>query len=352
MEKSTILEWLKTTDPHKLNELYQTAYDIKCQQVGKQVYLRGLIEVSNICRKNCLYCGIRFDNNRVNRYCMSVEEVLESARIALELGYGSIVIQAGERQDASFIAYIDRILKEIKNFSRGELGITLSLGEQKKETYQRWFDNGAHRYLLRIETSNPLLYQRIHPHDHDFETRLRCLNNLKEIGYQVGTGVLIGLPGQSMENLCDDIMFFTQLDIDMIGMGPYIIHDDTPLAEDIKINQDINLELTLKMIALTRIHFQDVNIASTTALQALSSTGRELGILAGANIIMPNVTPVKYRNDYLLYRNKPCLDESAQTCRSCLEKRIHSIGETIGYGKWGDSLHFAKRRVINEAGNG
>ncbi|MEW5895653.1 MAG: [FeFe] hydrogenase H-cluster radical SAM maturase HydE [Candidatus Omnitrophota bacterium] len=347
MNKNEILDWLKTGEQQKLKQLFQAAYEEKCRQVGKTVYLRGIIEVSNICRKNCFYCGIRNENKDVQRYQLSEEEVLESAKTAMELGYGSVVIQAGERQDAAFIDYINRIIKEIKNLSQSKLGITLSLGEQAADTYRRWFDSGAHRYLLRIETSSRKLYQKMHPQDHDFETRLRCLDTLKDIGFQVGTGVLIGLPGQRMEDLCHDILFFEHIDADMIGMGPYIVHGKTPLAKSVGLSSaESNLELGLKMIALTRLHLRDVNIASTTALQTLSPTGRELGIKAGANIIMPNLTPLKYRKDYLLYENKPCLDENARMCGSCLEQRIKSIGETIGYHEWGDSKHFAKRRQM------
>mgnify|MGYP001182255117 CR=1 FL=1 len=344
MNKNDLLQWLETTDPSRLEELYAEAYRVKCEHVGAVVYFRGIIELSNICQKNCLYCGIRKGNHNVERYQMSLDEIAQTAYLAHQMKYGSIVLQSGERQDDAFTQFIEEAIKKIKHVSEGRLGITLSLGEQSKETLQRWFKAGAHRYLLRIETSNESLYQKIHPDDHSFQERFACLNTLRREGYQVGTGVMIGLPFQTLEDLADDILFFQKENVDMIGMGPYIVHEDTPLAQKAKdFDGKKNLELGLKMIALTRILLKDVNIASTTALQSLSPEGRELGLKAGANIIMPNMTPTKYRKSYRLYDNKPCLDENALLCRGCLENRIDSIGEKIGYDRWGDSPHFLKR---------
>jgi biotin synthase len=344
MNRNDLLQWLETTDPSRLEELYAEAYRIKREHVGTTVYFRGIIELSNICQKNCLYCGIRKGNNRVERYQMSIDEIAQTAYLADQMKYGSIVLQSGERQDEAFAQFIEEAIHKIKRVSEGRLGITLSLGEQSRETLQRWFKAGAHRYLLRIETSNESLYQKIHPDDHSFQERFACLSMLRQEGYQVGTGVMIGLPFQTLEDLADDILFFQKEAVDMIGMGPYIVHEDTPLAQEAKdFDGKKNLELGLKMIALTRILLKDVNIASTTALQSLSPEGRELGLKAGANIIMPNMTPTKYRKSYRLYDNKPCLDENALLCRGCLENRIDSIGEKIGYNQWGDSPHFLKR---------
>ena len=211
---------------------------------------------------------------------------------------------------------------------------------------------GAHpaawwRRLLRIETTNPDLYASLHPDDHAFSERMDCLERLRSCGYQVGTGVMMGLPGQTMEDLVNDIIFFKTHDIDMIGMGPFIPHHDTPLNTEIAAFDPIakvqRFTLGLKMIAVTRLFLRDVNIAATTALQALNSKGREMGIQAGANIIMPNVTDTKYRAAYQLYDNKPCIDENSSMCRGCLTKRVHSVGETIGFGEWGDSPHFLKK---------
>jgi len=275
---------------------------------------------------------------------MTDDEIIETARLAHQMGYASIVLQSGERQDARFADHIETLISRIQHNCKNALGITLSLGEQSEKTYQRWFAAGASRYLLRIETSNETLYRKLHPECHDYQYRLQCLTFLKNIGYQVGTGVMIRLPFQTYDDLLSDLLFFQEHDIDMIGMGPFIAHENTPLSKNpcYEINEN-PLEFSLKMIALTRILLKDVNIASTTALQALSPNGRELGLMAGANIIMPNMTPVKYRKDYQLYENKPCLDENAEMCRACLAQRIQSIGETIGYHQRGDSPHYYKR---------
>ncbi|HPR17158.1 MAG TPA: [FeFe] hydrogenase H-cluster radical SAM maturase HydE [Candidatus Cloacimonadota bacterium] len=344
LTRDDLIYFLKTEDRAEIERLWQVAYDLKMKIVGQKVYYRGIIEFSNICAKNCYYCGIRHDNKNVERFRMTEEEILECAELAWKMNYGSLVLQSGERMDEEFIGFVERILKKIKEMSNGELGITLSLGEQTEETYQRWFAAGAHRYLLRIETSNPALYRSLHPQDHDFDFRFECLKSLRKTGYQVGTGVMIGLPGQTAEMLADDIIFFKDQDIDMIGMGPYIPHPDTPLAaKAVGWNKEKQLQLGLKMIALTRLYLQDVNIASTTALQALHHEGREFGLKAGANIIMPNITHTKYRDNYKLYKGKPCTDENAGMCRACLEGRIGKIGEEIGYNEWGDSIHFEKR---------
>lgn len=277
------------------------------------------------------------------------KEVLEAAGFALDNGYGSMVLQSGERCDKRFIEAVTGLLQKIKALSNGKLGITLSMGEQDENTYREWFANGAHRYLLRIETSDRDLYYRIHPHDdkHDFDNRINALIMLRSIGYNVGSGVMIGLPFQTLDHLAGDLLFFKQMDIDMAGMGPYIEHEDTPLfdyREQLWPRKE-RFDVSLKMIALLRIMMKDINIAATTAMQAIDKQGREKALKVGANIIMPNLTPVKYREDYLLYEDKPCLDEDADECRNCLEVRIHMAGDEIGYGEWGDSKHFAKRKL-------
>lgn len=338
---------LAVTDQTELQALYDCAYQVKTEQVGRVAYFRGIIECSNICTKDCYYCGIRKGNRNVERFQMDEEEIFREAVWSYEAEYGSCVIQSGERQDENYIAMIERVLRRIKAATDGKLGITLSLGEQSEETYRRWFEAGAHRYLLRIETSNPVLYRKLHPADHDFETRVECLRRLRRAGYQVGTGVMAGLPGQTVEDLADDILFMKELDVDMVGMGPYIPHRDTPLGAEIppytEQQKKSALELGLKMIAVTRIVLKDVNIAAATALQALEHAGRELGLKAGANVIMPNVTETKFRPSYQLYDNKPCLDENSSMCRGCLSARITGIGETIGFNEWGDSRHFFRR---------
>ncbi len=328
--------------------LLKKAGEVKLKTVGNKVYFRGLIELSNVCEKDCLYCGIRKSNSTVERYNLTDEEVLGAAQFALNEKYGSIVIQSGEVTNEPFVARIERLISQIKELSNNNLGITLSLGEQSEEVYRRWFDAGAHRYLLRIESSNPELYRKLHPDDghHLYEQRLTALKLLKQTGYQTGTGIMIGTPFQTMEDLANDLLFFRDFDIDMVGMGPFIEHDDTPFrnreAESPSLSERFNL--SLKMVAILRLMMPDINIAATTALQAIDPLGREKAVKAGANIIMPNITPGKYRNNYLLYNNKPCTNEEPEQCGGCLDARLSLADSEIGYGEWGDSGHFKKRR--------
>jgi len=329
-------------------KLFSLASEIKKQFVGNKVYFRGLVELSNICSKNCLYCGIRAGNTKPDRYMVSEEEVLDAARFALENGYGSMVLQSGERCDERFIETVTGLVSKIKELSDGKLGITLSMGEQTEKTYREWFASGAHRYLIRIETSDRELYYKIHPNNkkHDFDIRINALKMLRKIGYNVGSGVMIGLPFQTIDHLAGDLLFLKQLDVDMVGMGPFIEHEETPLFEfkDQLWPKNERFDISLKMVALLRIMMKDINIAATTAMQAIDNQGREKALKVGANIIMPNLTPLKYREDYLLYEDKPCLDEDASECRNCLEARIHMAGDEIGFNEWGDSKHFAKRK--------
>ncbi len=338
---------LSITDQDELQALYDCAYFIKEQYVGRVAYFRGIIECSNLCIKDCYYCGIRRSNTAVERFMMDEEEIFREAMWAYEAEYGSCVIQSGERQDEAYIAMIERVVSRITSYTNGEFGITLSLGEQSEDTYRRWKQAGAHRYLLRIETTNPDLYARFHPADHSMAVRKECLAALRRCGYQVGTGVMIGLPGQTMLDLANDILFLKEIDIDMVGMGPYIPHADTPMGKEVPAYSDKQkkqaLELGLKMIAVTRIVLRDINIAAATALQALEYTGREQGLRCGANVIMPNITETEFRPKYQLYDNKPCLDENSSMCRGCLTGRIKGIGESVGFNERGDSLHFRKR---------
>ncbi len=328
-------------------QLFTFARDIKNRVVGNKVFFRGLVEYSNICTKDCYYCGIRMSNKNVKRYEMKDEEVLDAVRFAWENNYASIVIQAGERFGSSYVTKLSKLLISIRNMTNGELGITLSFGEQSKETLHEWFYYGATRYLLRIEASNEYLYSRLHPDNkhHDFAKRKEQLSTLRDIGYQVGTGVMIGLPFQTTDNLAEDLLFFRDQDIDMVGMGPYIEHEDTPLFsyKSELLSKEERFDLSLKMLAVLRIICPDINIAATTAMQTLDQQGREKAIMLGANVIMPNLTPVKYREGYQLYEDKPCMDEEASECMNCLEARIQMAGGVIGYGEKGDSLHFQKR---------
>lgn len=347
LTKNDIVKLLQT-DKVGRNIIYNKSSEIKEKTLGNKVYFRGLIEFSNICFKDCLYCGIRKSNIKNKRYNLSDDEILDAVRFAHDNDYGSIVLQSGERDDKKFTQRIEFLLKRIKQITNDEIGITISLGEQTEEIYKRWFESGAHRYLLRIETSNEELYYKIHPKDkyHNYTNRINCLHSLKKVGYQTGTGVMVGLPFQSYEDLANELFFFKDLDIDMIGMGPYIEHEETPLyvTKDSLLPLTERFNLTLKMIALLRIIMPDINMAASTALQAIDPIGREKALRIGANIIMPNITPTIFRSNYQLYDNKPCIDEAADDCQNCMEARIKLSGNEIGYGQWGDSPHYAKRQ--------
>ncbi|MHC1708068.1 MAG: [FeFe] hydrogenase H-cluster radical SAM maturase HydE [Bacteroidales bacterium] len=341
------LIYLLNTDEKDRKLIFKKAAEIKNETIGNKVYYRGLIELSNRCTKNCLYCGVRAGNKAVVRYELSEEEVLEAAKFAHQQKFASIVIQSGERTSTRFTGKIEELLKKIHQETNHELHITLSLGEQTEDTYRRWYEAGAHRYLLRIEVSNPDLYKKLHPQNknHDYYKRLEALKALRKVGYQVGTGVMIGLPFQTLEDLADDLIFLKEFDIDMAGMGPYIEHHDTPLYQyrDFLLPRTERFNLSLKMVALLRILMKNINIAATTAMQAIDPQGREKAIMVGSNVIMPNLTPLKYRENYLLYQDKPCIDEEADECKGCLEARIHIAGAEVAYGEWGDSLHFKAR---------
>lgn len=324
------------------------AYSLKCRYCGRKVSMRGLIEIGNVCAKDCFYCGIRRSNSSVRRYSLDVAGIVRMAEKCAALGYASAVLQGGEMESEANTAFIEECLLRMRPLG---LGVTLSLGEQTEEVYARWKKAGARRYLLRIETSDRELYSRLHPASHSWERRVECLRSLRRCGYQVGTGVMCALPGQTARQLAGDVKFFGDEDVDMIGMGPYIPHPDTPLAaKDEGFDAATRLEKGLDLIAATRLYLHDVNIAAATALQALAPDGRERGVLAGANVIMPNATDVEYRKAYTLYSGKPCMEENATACRGCLERRLESIGEAPLYGESGDSPHFAARQIRAQEG--
>ena len=270
--------------------------------------------------------------------------MLAAVDFAWKNRYGSVVLQSGEQQSAHFTGRITRLLHEIKAYTNNEVGITLSCGEQSAATYREWFNAGAHRYLLRIETSNRELFYKIHPNNdkHSFDTRLNAIHRLRAEGYQVGTGVMIGLPFQTIEHLADDLLFLQSMNIDMAGMGPYLEHSQTPLYQHhhLLLPPEKRLELSLKMVATLRLLMPDINIAATTALQVLHPEGREMAVFAGANIIMPNMTLPDFRPDYLIYEHKPGVDDDAALSKSKLEQNLLNVGIAIGYGEWGDSRHF------------
>ena len=331
-------------------KLFDKALQTKLAHLDNYVHLRGLIEYSNICTKYCLYCGVRCKNLKVERYTLSDEEVIECAKLAHELGYGSVALQSGERSDKVFVDKITYLVKEIKKIDNGSLGITLSLGEQTEETYRRWFEAGAHRYLLRIESSNEELYYKIHPKNslHDFRHRVECLEILKKTGYQTGTGVMVGLPFQTLDHLAADLLFFKHMDVAMVGLGPYIPHPDTPLYKfkDLIPSAAERMDLTLKMIAILRLLMPEINMVAATANQTVDPQGREKAISAGANVIMPNLTPGEYRESYFIYPDKACVHDTPDQCQSCLDIRLAAIGHKILYNAWGDSLAFTKKAGV------
>ncbi len=338
LTRDEILGWLRQEQEAELEKLWAQADMVRRQNVGDEVHLRGLIELSNHCRRNCLYCGIRRDHAALSRYRMSRQEVLACVDQAVTMGYGTVVLQAGEDPVLSG-PWVAELVGEIK--SRTNLAVTLSLGERGQAEYALWRQAGADRYLLRFETSSPALFERIHPSLPGVKSdRVAILGRLRELGYEIGSGVMIGIPGQTYDDLASDIMLFAELELDMIGVGPYIPHPETPLGNETATGpqQPPASELmTYKMVALARLACPRANIPSTTALATLNlQQGRELGLQRGANIVMPNLTPVQYRSLYEIYPAKACIRETAAQCHGCLRGRIESIGRTTGTGR-GDS---------------
>lgn len=329
--------------------IFKKASEIKQQHVSNQVFIRGLIEISNVCQKDCFYCGIRKSNQKTKRYALSEKEIKNLIQWAYQNNYRSLVIQSGELNNPAFTEKISRILSFAKTI-HNKTGITLSCGEQKEKIYQKWMRAGAERYLLRIETSNRELYNKIHPNDalHDFDQRLKALGTLKKTGYQTGTGIMIGLPFQTLENLAEDLLFMQETDIDMCGMGPYIEHPATPLFRFNKFLPPLKkrAELTLLAIALLRIMMKNINIAATTALNTIASPYLFKGIKAGANVIMPNLTPEKHQNDYLLYQNKNSINRRDRQLLH-LSKELKAIDHEIAYKSLGTSMHFSQKNSIH-----
>ncbi len=300
--------------------LFSLADKVRKEHYGTDIYLRGLIEFTNYCKNNCYYCGIRRDNIRLKRYRLSEEEILSCCEEGYRLGFRTFVLQGGEDP-----YYTDeRICGIVANIRQKfpDCAITLSIGEKPRESYQAYFDAGADRYLLRHETASDEHYAKLHPLQMSLDDRKRCLFDLKAIGYQVGSGFMVGSPYQTTENLISDLRFLQQLSPDMIGIGPYIKHKDTPFRD----KENGSLELTLRLVAILRLMFPYALIPATTALGSIHPQGRERGLKAGANVVMPNLSPVGVRELYKLYENKLCTGEEAAQCRSCLEQRIISAG--------------------------
>lgn len=339
--KKDIITLLSIKDKKLLEILYTKANEVRKKYIGDEVHIRGIIEFSNICKNNCNYCGIRKDNKHFKRYRMTPEEIVNISLNVKRLGYGSIVLQSGE-DDYYTKEIICNIIKNIK--LETDSAIVLSIGERPLSDYKKFKEAGADRVLLRFETSNDRLYKKIHNKTSatkkSLQKRINMIKQLKKIGYQIGAGPIIGLPGQTINDLADDILLFDKLKINMATMGPYICHDDTPL----KGSKDGTVEDTLKMIAITRIVCKDIFIPATTALQTLDkASGRQKALKAGANILMPNITPKEYRKHYLLYPNKVCIDESPEDCALCIRSVIKSVKRTIGKGN-GEPI----RKILGE----
>jgi biotin synthase len=334
-DRETVASWLRETDAAALERLWQAADRVRHDTVGDAVHLRGLIEMSNHCRRQCAYCGLHAAHGAIQRYRMTDTEVMECARTAVEYGYGTVVIQTGEDYGLTsdrMAALIRRIKAETP------LAVTLSLGERDDAELAEWKSAGADRYLLRFETSDPALYAFIHPDIPGRKSdRFAILRTLRRLGYEIGSGVMIGIPGQTYDSLANDILKFRELDLDMIGTGPFILHPASDLAQhalDGGAEQVPATEaMVYKALALARLLCPEANIPSTTALATLNkASGRETGLCRGANVVMPNLTPVQYRALYEIYPAKVCINETAEDCRGCLLARLRSIGRHVGQG--------------------
>ncbi|MBI5532384.1 MAG: [FeFe] hydrogenase H-cluster radical SAM maturase HydE [Deltaproteobacteria bacterium] len=301
--------------------LYREADRVRQQRVGDDVHLRALIEFSNYCKRNCSYCGLRHDNRRVDRYRMSIEDIERTALEAEELGYRTVVLQSGE--DPWYTR--DRMSEIIRRIrARTHMAITLSVGERDYDTYRAWREAGADRCLVRIETTDPALFRALHPDD-DLEERKRCIVWLRDLGYQLGSGVMVGLPGQTPQMLARDVIWLHEVGAEMIGVGPFIPHPDTPLRQA----RGGTVEQTLRLVSVLRLAFPWAHLPATTAMGTLDPNGREKALQAGANVMMPNITPVSHRASYQIYPDKICTTDDAKTCASCVSGRLASIGRTI-----------------------
>ena len=316
--KKEIIDLLK--DDTQNQWLFSYADNVRKQYVGDRVHLRGLIEFSNICKCHCKYCGLRCENKTVERYRIMPDDIMLHAQRAVQMGYKTIVLQSGE--DSYFTR--DVMCKLIENIKTLDVALTLSIGEKSYDDLKAYKQSGADRYLIRIETTDKNLYKKMHPYM-DFEKRMQCLKDLKQLGYETGSGCLVGLPEQTVESLADDILFFKELDADMIGIGPFIPHPDTPLKDCAQGN----FILALKVMAIVRIMLKNINIPATNAMETLNPNGRLIALQSGANVVMPNVTSTEYRSKYEIYPDKICINDQPSKCRNCIETKIKSIGREI-----------------------
>jgi biotin synthase len=327
--KDDITYLLSLAEPEEIQLLLNKADQVRQLYCGDEVQLRGIIEISNFCSENCLYCGLRKGNKLLPRYRMSVEEVLITATQIINSGIRTIVLQSGE-DDQITRDQISYIIEEIKKL--GDTAVTLSLGERNFDDYQAWREAGADRYLLKHETANPVLYSVYHTKE-KLQERISHLKFLKQIGYQTGSGNIVGLPGQTYSDIADDIFLCKELEVDMASFSPYVSSPDTPYR-NIKT---CSTEYILKVIAAARIVLKDVHMPATTALGTIDTEGREKGLRAGANVIMPNFTPNPHRQKYLIYPDKKCLIDDPSFCVSCLQIMFASVGRKASFGR-GDSI--------------
>ncbi|MGN0499438.1 MAG: [FeFe] hydrogenase H-cluster radical SAM maturase HydE [Acutalibacteraceae bacterium] len=314
---------VRCEDKQEIEYLFSKSRDQAKRYYGNKIFVRGLIEFTNHCKNDCLYCGIRASNKNAKRYRLSAEEILDCCKNGYSLGFRTFVLQGGEDMHYSDDDFVS-IIKTIKSLYP-DCAVTLSIGERSRSSYERYFDAGADRYLLRHETADCGHYRKLHPDKMSFENRMRCISDLKEIGYQTGVGFMVGSPYQTEESIYKDLQFIKEIQPHMVGIGPFIPHKDTPFA-DFKPG---SCDLTLKLLAIIRLIQPSVLLPATTALGTIDPLGREKGILAGANVVMPNLSPVMHRKDYALYDNKICTGEEAAECRFCLSRRVESIGYEI-----------------------
>lgn len=327
---SELVRVIQTLTAAEREELFARARAVREREYGKDVYVRGLIEFTNYCKNDCYYCGIRRSNKKAERYRLTTEEILECATEGYQLGFRTFVLQGGE--DVRFTKeHLAEIITSIKN-KFPDCAVTLSVGERSREDYECWFEAGADRYLLRHETADEEHYRKLHPASMSLSDRKKCLYDLRDIGYQVGAGFMVGSPGQTVDNLVSDIRFLQELKPHMIGIGPFLSHQETPFAEE----ENGSYETTLVLLGILRLMFPGVLLPATTALGTIVPDGREKGLLAGANVVMPNLSPVRVRKKYELYDNKICTGEESAQCKDCLSARIESVGYHLAVGR-GDS---------------
>lgn len=335
LEDEEILKLLNGMDEDHIVYLKDKALETRRRYYGNKVYLRGLLEFTNYCSRDCEYCGIHASNKKVNRYRLTLSQILECCEIGYHLGYRTFVLQGGEDKYYTDEKVVE-IVETVKN-KYPECAVTLSIGEKPYDSYKRYFEAGADRYLLRHETADKDLYKSLHRKGF-FENRINCLWNLKEIGYQVGAGFMVGLPNQTYEHYVKDLRFLKELEPHMVGIGPFIPHKDTTLANE----KGGNVEMTTILLAFIRLLLPPVLLPATTALGTIDSTGREKGLKAGANVVMPNLSPIEVREKYSLYDGKICTGDEAAECRGCIEKRIEKAGFSLDLSR-GDYVLWEKR---------